>query len=253
MLHAVDRGSGTPIVWIHGFPLSSAIFEPQFAIPDVRHVAPDLPGFGATPPPIADLIVDDYADAVAELIRAKGIERSVIAGVSMGGYVLFAMLRRHAALVRGAILIDTRETADSAEARAGRQTAAASARESGTAEIVAQMFPKMLTPETIAMADWRSSMVMQSMENATVPGVLAALAAMAARPDSTATIRESDIPLIALVGERDAITPPADAERMVSLAKDGMLAVVPDAAHLSNVERPADVNRFIQAFLTRLR
>ncbi|MCM2317224.1 MAG: alpha/beta hydrolase, partial [Thermoanaerobaculia bacterium] len=89
--------------------------------------------------------------------------------------------------------------------------------------------------------------------SASVPGVTAALAAMASRPDSAGTIRNSAIPLLAIAGDHDAITPPADAERMASLSADGTLAVISDAAHLSNVERPAEFNRTVQAFLARLR
>ncbi|MBI2213424.1 MAG: alpha/beta fold hydrolase [Acidobacteria bacterium] len=253
MLSAIDKGTGPAIVWIHGFPLSSAIFEPQLAIHGRRHLAPDLPGFGGTPfDGSAAETIDAYADAVAAFVRSRGVDRATLAGVSMGGYVVFSLLRRHALLASSVILVDTRETADSDEARAGRAAMADAVRRDGTGVAVSQMLPKMLTPETAALGDWRIDTVRRAMESASVDGVVAALAAMAARPDSADTLRSATVPVLAIAGALDTITPPADAERMAGLARDGQHVVIADAAHLSNVEQPAELNRAVQAFLARV-
>ena len=253
MIKAIDTGSGPAIVWIHGFPLSSASFEPQLSIPGARHIVPDLPGFGASDPPSGAMSMDDYADAIAGSMQSLGIASATLAGVSMGGYIVFAMMRRHPSLASSVILIDTKESPDSPDAREGRAKTAEAVSRDGVDSVISAMYPKMLTPETIALADWRAETVMRAMRSASVPGVTAALAAMASRPDSAETIRNSAIPLLAVVGDQDAITPPADSERMASLAADGTLAVISDAAHLSNVERPAEFNRTVQAYLARLR
>jgi pimeloyl-ACP methyl ester carboxylesterase len=147
------------------------------------------------------------------------------------------------------ILIDTRETADSDEARAGRATMASAVLREGPQAAAQPMFPKMLTPETIAAADWRAETVRRAMASASVAGITAALGAMAERPDSAETLRQAAVPVLAVAGAHDAITPPSDAERMAALAREGTFAVIPDAAHLSNVERPAEFNRVVQAFL----
>ncbi|MFA6955804.1 MAG: alpha/beta hydrolase [Thermoanaerobaculia bacterium] len=252
MLAAIDRGTGPAIVWIHGFPLSSAIFEPQLAIPGRRHVAPDLPGFGATPfDPALPATIDAYADAVAACVRSLGIDRATLAGVSMGGYVVFAILRRHPDLASSVILIDTREKADSDEGRAGRAAMADAVRRGGAAHAVDPMFPKMLTDATHAAADWRAATVRRAMASASVDGIVAALSAMASRSDSTQTLRDTKLPVLAIAGERDTITPPAEAERMAALAGDGAHVVIAGAAHLSNVESPAEFNRAVLAFLAR--
>ena len=253
MIKSIDRGSGPAIVWIHGFPLSSAIFEPQLSIPGARHIVPDLPGFGASAPPSGAMSMDDYADAIAGSMKSLGVASATLAGVSMGGYIVFALMRRHPSLASSVILIDTKELPDSPDAREGRVKMAETVNRDGVDSVISAMYPKMLTPETIALADWRAETVMRAMRSATVPGVTAALAAMASRPDSSETIRSAAIPMLAVAGDQDAITPPAEAERMASLAADGALAVISDAAHLSNVERPAEFNRTVQAFLARLR
>jgi pimeloyl-ACP methyl ester carboxylesterase len=91
------------------------------------------------------------------------------------------------------------------------------------------------------------------MRSSSVDGVIAALSAMAARPDSSDTLRTATVPVLAIAGDRDPITPPSDAERMASLATDGTCAIIADAAHLANVEQPAELNRAVQTFLARLR
>lgn len=254
MLAAIDHGSGPAIIWVHGFPLSSAIFEPQLAIPGHRHIAPDLPGFGRSPfDPAASSSIDAYGDAVASLAESLDIRSATLAGVSMGGYVVFSMLRRHPALASSVILIDTRETPDSTEGRAGRATMADAVRRDGAGVAVDQMFPKMLTPETVAAGDWRADLVRRAMGSASVEGVVSALAAMAERPDSAATLGATRVPVLAIAGDRDAITPPSDASRMAALAPSGELVVIAAASHLSNVEQPAEFNRAVQAFLARAR
>src|SRR5687767_5160919 len=109
------------IVWIHGFPLSSAMFEKQREIEGVEHLMPDLPGFGGTPAPQrGEITIDKYAERMLGELSARGIARATFAGFSMGGYIALAIARIAPHRMDGLILIDTRETADTPEARHGR-------------------------------------------------------------------------------------------------------------------------------------
>src|SRR5688572_26466656 len=139
MLNVTDLGEGTPILWIHGFPLASTMYEPQLAIRGMRHVMPDLPGFGQSRPQGDDVSMDGYARLCIELLDHRGIDRAVIAGFSMGGYIAFAFARLAPARMRGLILIDTRETADTEEARKGRYDTIAKVREQGIQPVVDAM------------------------------------------------------------------------------------------------------------------
>lgn len=249
-LETIDRGSGTPIVWIHGFPLSSLIFEGQFEIPGVRHVAPDLPGFGRSAPEPVESI-DRYAERVLALLDAKGIREAVIAGVSMGGYVAFSMLRQRPSLATGLVLIDTREVPDTSEGRRNRLAQIDRVEKEGTSFLIEAMLPRMLTSATIRAGDRRTEMVRHAMESATPAGVCAALRAMADRGDSTAALRSASCPVLVVVGTEDDLTPPSDAERMSGTAKNSTLVRIPGAAHLSNVERPDVFNGAVRSFLDR--
>jgi 3-oxoadipate enol-lactonase len=240
-----DDGSGFPILWIHGFPLSSAVFAPQTRIQGYRHIRPDLRGFGATPPPEGEMSMASYARDLLAVLDQLDIERAVVAGLSMGGYIAMQILRDAPQRVAALLLFDTRETPDSEDGRAGRLKSAQDVALNGIGSVVESMVPKMVVREPLR------DVVRHIMQSSSPAGVIAALKAMAARPDSTATLRETGAPALVIVGEHDAITPVSDAERMVSLMKSAELAPIANAAHLANFEAPAQVNDLVPAFLAR--
>jgi 3-oxoadipate enol-lactonase len=225
-----------PILWIHGFPLTSAIFEKQLLIDGVQHVAPDLPNHATS--------VDDYARFVVEELDRRGIERATFAGFSMGGYVAFAAWRLFRERVAGLILIDTRETADTEEGRKGRLDSIEKIKAQGTAPIIEAMLPKMLTPNAPPAMRKR---VREIMESVSAEAAIAALRAMASRPDSSELLPGIDVPALIVVGEEDTITPVADAERMASKIRGARLVKIPNAAHMSNYEQSEIFNAAIGA------
>lgn len=252
-LHYLDEGEGIAILWIHGYPLSARLFEPQLAIANARHIAPDLPGFGESDPPAGHATIETYARELLQLLDTLNIDSALVAGVSMGGYVAMTVARIAPQRVRGLILIDTREVADTQEGRKGRLRSIEIARKRGVGPIVDEMLPKMLTPATLAREDDRAIRTRAIMKSATREGVLTALQAMADRPDSTDVLRNLDVPVLIVVGSYDGVTPPPDAERMRSLVKNGTLVEIDDAAHLSNLEQPRQFNRAIESFLEAFR
>lgn len=224
------------IIWIHGFPLTSAVFEKQRAIAGVEHVMPDLP-------PLESM--DDYARFAIGQLDARGIDKATFAGLSMGGYICFAVMRLFPERVAGLILIDTRETPDTEEARKGRLESVEKVKQQGVAPVADAMLPKMVIDETLRPR------VREVMMSSSPEFVQAALRAMAARPDSTATMAQIHVPTLIVVGEQDAITPPADAERMAKGIAGAKLVRIPGAAHLSNLEKPEEFNRAVTEFLGR--
>jgi 3-oxoadipate enol-lactonase len=231
----------TSIVWIHGYPHSSKIFEPQLSIPGYRHICPDLAGFGGTPPPDGAMTMRDYARDVLDEFEGP----AVIAGVSMGGYIAMQLYRDAPELVLALILLDTRETPDTDEGRAARMKAIEEIRERGTKGVIDALLPKMIATDSLRPAGRKI------LESASPQGMIAALQAMADRPDSTDTLRNATVPALIMVGDRDTITPPTDGERMAALMRDAELAPIANAAHLANFERPDQVNHIIEAWLAR--
>jgi 3-oxoadipate enol-lactonase len=223
-----------PILWIHGFPLTSAIFEKQLVLDGVQHIAPDLPAAATS--------MEDYARFVVTELDRRGIDRATFAGFSMGGYVCFAAWRLFRERVAGLILIDTRETADTEEGRKGRLDSIEKVKAQGTAPIVEAMLPKMLTPNAPAAMRDR---VREIMESVSADAAIAALRAMTSRQDSSDLLPTIDVPTLIVVGEEDTITPVADAERMASNIRGSRLVKIPNAAHMANYEQAEIFNAAI--------
>jgi 3-oxoadipate enol-lactonase len=251
LLRVHDEGSGFPILWIHGFPLSSELFAPQMAIGGFRHLRPDLRGFGQTPPAGGKTTMQSYARDLCDLLDARTIERAIIAGLSMGGYIAMQLLRDEPHRVAALLLLDTRETADSDDVKTTRYATAGEVEKKGISVVVESMLPKMLTKATLQANDGRSAAARRIMESSSSKGVVAALRAMAERPDSSEVLRRTTVPALIVVGAEDPITPEPDARRMASLIAGSEVAVISNAAHLANLESPGPFNQIVRGFLQR--
>ncbi|MCP4425430.1 MAG: alpha/beta fold hydrolase [Chloroflexi bacterium] len=243
------------LLFIHGFPLDSAMWELQLQeLPDIaRLIAPDLRGHGRSDSAPGPYSMKMFSDDIAGLLEHLNIHGPVvICGLSMGGYIAFDFYRRYPERVAGIILAATRAAADSDEGKAARDTAVAAARAEGVAPIVAGMLPKLLTLEThendVELVDF----VREIMEGASIEGVIGALAAMKERPDSTPTLAEIDVPTLIIHGAEDQIVPLSEAEAMHAAVQDSRLVVVPDAGHLPNLEQSDIFNDAVIDFLEEL-
>lgn len=242
-------GRHVPLVLIHGFPLDRTVWSAQVkGLGGVaRVIAPDLRGSGGTALPEGPVSMDTYAADVAALLDTLGVERAVVGGVSMGGYVAFAFRRLYPGRVRALVLVDTRPGPDSAEARKARDETAALARSSGAAAVAARMLPKMPGPG--ASPDYLRSLS-DLMSRQPVEGIVAALGAIRDRADSTPDLARIDVPTLVVSGDKDALIAPAESEAMAKAIPRARLALIPGAGHLPNFEAPAAFNDAVRAFLS---
>ena len=251
----LEGGAGWPIVLIHAFPLSADMWRPQLhSVPDgYRFIAPDLPGFRGPDAPLyrgpLPKTIDDYAHHVARLLDALEIDRAIIGGLSMGGYVTFALFRLYPHLFSGIVLADTRAGADSPEGRAGRDRLAQLALDRGAAAVADEMMPRLLAPRSRSADADVADRVRTLIEANPSAGLAAALAAMKNRPDSTPQLPTMSLPALVIAGEEDDVVPAAEAERMQRRLPRSMLSLIPRAGHLSNLENPADFSEALAAFL----
>ena len=247
-----DTGEGTPLVLLHGFPMDRALWAPQrrALARHARVIAPDLRGFGASAalgdPPTT---LDGHADDVAALLDALGVERAIIGGLSMGGYIAFAFWRRHRARVAGLVLADTRAGADSEDGKAKRREQIAAARARGAAAVVDAIMPGLVGKSTRAKHPEIVRALRAMCDRAPVPGLTSALQAMLDRPDSIATLATITVPTQIIVGAEDVLTPPREAEAMHAAIRGSRLEIIPKAGHASNLERPSAFNKIMAEFL----
>jgi 3-oxoadipate enol-lactonase len=248
----VDVGHGLPVVLLHAFPLNRSMWEAQMAalLGECRCIAPDLRGFGDSPS-TGPYSMDQYADDVACLLDVLQIEKSVVCGLSMGGYVALALWRRHAARVRGLVLADTRATADTSDAASKRLELIELARHRGVPAVVERQLPGLIGKTT---REKHPDLVdrVRGMVRTNVDGITGALDAMRTRPDSSEMLATIDVPTLIVVGEEDAITPVKEARAMHSAIPNSRFEVVPGAGHLSNLERPSAFNTALSDFVGSL-
>ncbi|CAN5633971.1 alpha/beta fold hydrolase [soil metagenome] len=253
---AGDTAAGDVLLLVHAFPFSSAMWRPQLTEPPQgwRVIAPDLRGYGGSPP-IRDeqLTMDAAADDLARLLTRLGVKKAVVCGLSLGGYVTFGMLRRHPAQVRAVLLCDTRAAPDTPDAGRGRLEAAARIRTHGTNAFMESMLPKLLSPITRRRRPELVEEVASMMAAAPAESVAATLHGLALRPDSTPLLRSIVIPARIIVGEDDEITPPSEAQLMARGIPGARIETVSDAGHLPNLENPQVFNSLLGSFLAVLR
>jgi 3-oxoadipate enol-lactonase len=248
----LEAGAGWPLLLVHAFPLSAEMWRPQLdCVPTGwRFIAPDLRGFGAARMMDVDAIsMDDYAADLEALLDALDIERAVAAGLSMGGYVIFALLRRSPERTSGLILADTRPQADTAEGRENRRKMRELVRTSGPSAVADQMLPKLLSATSRRERPELEDLVRGLIEANPVNAIDAAIHALMMRPDSTGDLSRIAVPALIIAGADDQVTPVADSELMARHISRSQLVVLPGAAHLSNLEVPDEFSQAIANFL----
>lgn len=247
-----DHGTGLPVLLLHGFPLSSESFRPQLdaLAAKVRLIVPDHRGFGESGPPGAEATeMGRIARDALAVLDALGIHRAVVGGVSMGGYAAMAMLREDAGRVAGLILIDTQAAADDEAGKARRADTAKAVEARGAQALVDAMLSKLVSDA----CDPAVRAGLEAMIRAQSPqGCVAAVRGMALRPESFDVLARFAGPSLVVVGEKDAITPPAKAREMAKLLQGSKLVEIPRAGHLANLEAPAAFNAAAESFLASL-
>jgi 3-oxoadipate enol-lactonase len=260
-LEAGTEGRLGTLVFLHAFPLSAEMWEPQLQAPPPgwKVLAPDLRGFGASadkpqagptpasPPEVPS--VDDYAGDVLDLLDRLAVREAVFGGLSMGGYVAFAILRRAPERCRGLVLADTRPGADSSEARVNRDRSLELLAQSGPSGIADSMLPRLLGSSTLRDRPEIAARVRALIESQPAEAIRNGLLRLKARPDSTLLLPSIRCPVLVIVGSDDVLTPVEESQRMKEAIRGATLAIIQGAGHLSSLEQPQVFGDVVARFL----
>jgi pimeloyl-ACP methyl ester carboxylesterase len=239
------------VVLIHAFPLNASLWQPQVdrASAGVRFITPDLPGFGRSADAPARSM-DDIARSVLRTLDDERIGRAVIGGMSMGGYVTFALYRMAPERFAGMILADTRATADNEQQRDARRKMIATVHQRGASAVADEMLPKLLGATTQRERPALADTVRAMIEGNSPDAIAGAVEAMMGRPDSTSLLGTIRVPTLIVCGAEDVLTPPSDSEALHAGIAGSRLAMLAGAGHLSNIESPDAFSLSLNAFLT---
>ncbi|MEO5740966.1 MAG: alpha/beta fold hydrolase [Vicinamibacterales bacterium] len=244
---AVRQRPHSTVVFLHAFPLQSAMWEPNLgAMPDGwRAVAP---GFRWE----AGVGMSDLAGDVIDLLDHLDVTRAAIVGCSMGGYVLFEILKSAPRYISAMGLVSTRAGADNEEGRKNRQKMIELVDREGVEAIAAQMVPKLLGTTTQRERPEQVRHVRDLIVGNTPEKIKAAVTAMMERKDSTPLLEKIDVPALVMHGAEDALIPPTEAEGMHRAIRNSQLALIPLSGHLPNLEQPASFDGTLWTFLKKL-
>ncbi|WP_370947682.1 alpha/beta fold hydrolase [Amycolatopsis sp. cg5] len=244
-----DFGAGEPLLLVHGHPFNRSMWHPQRDFPGWRVITPDLRGYGDSPVVPGRTLLSDFANDLAELLDKLGIERVVLAGLSMGGQIVMEFSRLYPERVRGLVLADTSAQGETEEGKRVRNETADRILETGMAAEADNLIGKMVAPDADAAV---VEHVFEMMRTTQPEGAAAALRGRAERPDYVELLGELAVPALVVVGSVDAFTPLPDAELMHDRLKDSKLVVIDGAGHLPNLERPTEFNAALGEFLGRV-
>lgn len=244
-----DEGEGIPMLFIHGFPLNRRAWASQVEAfkPRFRVIVPDLRGFGESGSSEGPVSMSRFAEDIWALSQHLGLDRVILAGHSMGGYIALALANAHPALLRGLVLAGTKAGRDSVDAATARQVAAHTVRRDGPAAVLDAMAEKMLFPPDAD--DQKIAAVRDCMAPANPEGIAGALLGMAMRPDSQEMLTKIRVPTLVITGSEDALIPPSESEAMAKAIPDAQLRIIPRAGHLVAVDQSAAFNHAMQEWL----
>lgn len=247
-----DLGEGNvPIVFLHGFPFDKTMWRKQLDDLKSTHrvIAYDLRGFGKSPDEGTALSMDLFGDDLIKFLDHLNIEKAIICGLSMGGYIALNVMQRFPERFEGLVLCDTQCIADSAEAKAKRMAAIEDIKENGTKEFVENFLKGVFYEDSFTS----KKEVVEELKNvisSNSPEVLSrGLKALANRSETCSTLEQISIPTLIICGKEDALTPPAQAEMMHQKIKGSTLRIIENAGHVSNLEQPEVFNKYLRDFL----
>lgn len=237
------------LLLLHAFPLDASMWEPQVAAlrGDVAVVAPNFPGFGGAPLSGPVLSMDQAAEEAEAAVADAGIDRVVVCGLSMGGYVAFAFWRRHPERVAGLVLANTKSGADDEAGKERRRALAQRLRTEGNAFLV-DAPPPLLSSDAPAELWERVKRVIAEQP---AEAIAAASLGMAERPDSTGDLADIDVPTLVITSTGDTLIPPEATSPMADQIPGAHLEVIDGAGHLSNLEAPDVFTGLLRDHLSR--
>ena len=247
-------GTGPALLLLHAFPLGMLMWDPQARAFASSHrvIRFDARGFGGSPPGDGLLTMERIADDAVALLDHLAESRAVVCGLSMGGYAALALVRRHPDRLRALVLADTRAGADTEAARSARAAQADKARKEGAAAIADAVLPKLVGETTRKRRPELVARLRGTIAANPPRGIADALAGLAARADSTATLREIRVPTLVVCGDEDVLTPLSESEALVRGIAGSRLEIVPEAGHISSLENPEGFNGALGKFLKEL-
>lgn len=252
-----DEGfrDGIPILFIHGFPFNKEMWKKQLTAFAETHrvIAYDVRGYGRSEPGSVEFSVAQFADDLLLFMDALTLDKIVVCGLSMGGYIAINSIEKELKRISALVLCDTQCNADTTEAREKRIKTIALIRLNGLKKYADEMVNNLFAPASFNTVPKEVTFIRESILHTNLDTVCKTLQALANRKDSCNELAKTKIPVLIMVGREDKITPPEAAKKMHELIPGSAFEIIDGAGHLSNLENTKIFNARLMTFLKSLR
>ena len=254
-LKVYTRGNknNKPIIFIHGFPYDHSMWENQVDKfkDDYYCVTYDIRGLGNSYIGDGQYTMEAFVWDLYSIIDGLHIEKPILCGLSMGGYIALRAVEKEAERFDGLILCDTRSEADNNDGKIIRSSAIDKINVEGVKSFVNDFVPKCFNAKTPERMTEMYERVLNLTQNQNSVGVKGSLLAMLSRRDTTKSLEDIKIPTLVLVGKKDSLTPPEVMRELSKKVKGSTFCIVPKAGHMTPLENPDFVNEKINTFLLK--
>lgn len=241
-----------PVIFIHGFPFNRTMWQPQYDFLKETHrvIIYDLPGFGKSTPLKEAASISAFADDLIQFMRTLKIEKAVVAGLSMGGYILLNAVERYPECFSAIVLSDTQCLADSKENAQKRYDTILKIEKEGLENFAMEFLENVFSEDTKKEKKELTALMKQVIQENSIEAICDALKAMAERKETCSGLKRIPIPALILCGEEDSLTPVARSEFLFSNMSNAELHTIKKAGHLPNLEQPDEFNDRLHNFIS---
>lgn len=247
-----DVGEGDiPVVFLHGFPFDKTMWQGQLDYLQTTHrvIACDIRGFGKSTDEESHLSMDLFANDLILFIDKLDLEKVIICGLSMGGYIALNAIKRFPSRFEALILSDTQCVADTHDIKVNRYKTIEDIKEYGVTNFIQGFIKKVFHEDSFTskpeVVEQLRNVVFSNSQQIITQG----LTALAERSETCSILEEITIPTLIICGREDAVTPLDESKFMNKQIKDSVLHVITNAGHVSNLEEPTKFNKLLRDFL----
>ena len=247
------QNNSKPIIFVHGFPYDHIMWKDQVEEFSKNYlcVSYDIRGLGESPAGEGQFTMESFVDDLENIIDDLKLEKPVLCGLSMGGYISLRAMERMQEKFSALILCDTKSAADDDEGKLKRAAAIKQINSGKFFEFIdsfvlncfGESFVKNNTTEFREVVD-------RSKKNSPI-GVKGCILAMTGRTDTTESLSKINLPTLVICGSEDKLSPPDVMKAMANKISNSKFVLIEDAGHMTPIEKPAEVNNAIKEFLAQ--
>lgn len=246
-------GSGHPVILIHGFGETGSVWKNQvlFLQDRFRLIIPDLPGSGQSES-IDDMSMEGMAEMIREIAATEDTPLFTLIGHSMGGYIALAYAEKYAASLNAWGLFHSTAYADTEEKKATRQKGISFIQQHGAFEFLKNSVPNLFSPQTRSIHPQLVSDFVRELNNFSPESLVSYYEAMMKRPDRTAVLKETTVPVLFVIGKHDTAIPPEDSLKQCHLPEKSYIHVLRKSGHMGMLEESPRSNELLEQFLREI-